>query len=391
MKTKLHIFCFAWMVVNYANAQTNTFPPTGNVGIGTLSPSTTLHVTGTGRFGGSANYMQTDASGNLSFVGTAGYRVSGNRYAFQYAGNPNFGLFFNSTSSQYEFRNGSAVPVFFVNANSGNGVFNGTLKIGTYTLPATDGTNGQVLATNGAGTVNWSTVSGSSGANTALSNLAATSINQNLVANADSAFDLGNKIKRWRNLFIAGKIGIGVSSPSAKLDIRTGTSDTSFALQITHPLPFGLISTIFSVKDNGNIGIGTSVPSAPLHVVGNAYFQGSVGIGTNSPNYPLDVCGIMRAKEILVQTGWCDYVFDKSYQLKPLDEVADFIAQYQHLPNIPPAAEVETNGLKVADMSAKMMEKIEELTLYMIDMNKRLKVLENENSILRNQLADQNK
>lgn len=140
----------------FAQAQTNTFPATGNVGIGTLAPVAPLQVVGASRFGSAANYLQVDASGNLSFTGTPGYKVAGNKYAFQYSGNPNYGLFFNSTSVQYEFRNGSAVPVFLVNANTVNSIFNGSVKIGAYTLPAIDGAGGQVLKTNGAGVLTWS-------------------------------------------------------------------------------------------------------------------------------------------------------------------------------------------------------------------------------------------
>jgi len=119
--------------------------------------------------------------------------------------------------------------------------------------------------------------------------------------------------------------------------------------------------------------------------------DGNVGIGVFSPAYKLEVCGTIRSKEVIVQTGWCDYVFDSSYKLRSLDEVANFVSQNKHLPNIPPAADVETNGLKIGDISMKMMEKIEETTLYLIDLNKRLKALENENEILKNQIANQNK
>lgn len=119
--------------------------------------------------------------------------------------------------------------------------------------------------------------------------------------------------------------------------------------------------------------------------------DGNVGVGVVAPVYKLDVCGTIRSKEIIVQTGWCDYVFDSSYKLRPLDEVANFVSQNKHLPNIPPASEVETNGLKMGDMSTKMMEKIEEITLYLFDMNTRLKALEKENETLKNKMANKSK
>ncbi len=114
-----------------------------------------LKANGVWQFGTSVNQAKIDTAGNLTFSGTGAYKVAGNKYAFQYLGNPNYGLFFNSTFAQYEFRNNLAAPVFQVNANNGNSVFNGTVKIGAYTLPATDGANGQVLKTNGAGVLTW--------------------------------------------------------------------------------------------------------------------------------------------------------------------------------------------------------------------------------------------
>src|SRR6478736_7340606 len=98
-----------------------------------------LAATGFWRFGSATNFAKIDSTGKLTFSGNGVYQVAGNKYAFQYTGNTNYGLFFNSTNVQYEFRNGSAVPVFSVNANTGSSVFNGTLKVGEYTLPATDG------------------------------------------------------------------------------------------------------------------------------------------------------------------------------------------------------------------------------------------------------------
>jgi hypothetical protein len=111
---------------------------------------------GSWRFGTSTNFAAIDSTGAFTFGGLGAYRVAANKYVFQYITNPNYGLFFNSSTPQYEFRNGSASAVFSINANTGNGVFNGTLKVGSYTLPATDGSNGQVLKTNGAGTLSWS-------------------------------------------------------------------------------------------------------------------------------------------------------------------------------------------------------------------------------------------
>ncbi|WP_312300233.1 cell wall anchor protein [Chryseobacterium sp.] len=85
--------------------------------------------------------------------------------------------------------------------------------------------------------------------------------------------------------------------------------------------------------------------------------------------------GKIHAKEIEVKANvWADYVFKKDYQLKSLEEVAKHIENKGHLPNIPSAEEVLKNGINVAEMDAKLLEKIEELTLYSIEQNKQLKV-----------------
>ena len=106
--------------------------------------------------------------------------------------------------------------------------------------------------------------------------------------------------------------------------------------------------------------------------------NGNVGIGVESPVYKLEVCGTIRAKEVRVETGWCDYVFEKNYKLKSIDELEKYINDNKHLPGIAPASEVEKEGLKVAEMNKAMMEKIEELTLYVIQLSKDNKKLQDE-------------
>lgn len=103
----------------------------------------------------------------------------------------------------------------------------------------------------------------------------------------------------------------------------------------------------------------------------NITTDGNVGINTNaSLSYALQVCGSIRAKEVLVQTGWCDYVFDKNYPLRSLNDVEKYITQNKHLPDVPSAAEVETNGVQVGQMDSILIKKIEEFTLYIINQNK---------------------
>ncbi|WP_188767001.1 hypothetical protein [Emticicia aquatilis] len=106
-----------------------------------------------------------------------------------------------------------------------------------------------------------------------------------------------------------------------------------------------------------------------------------------SGGYRLLVKGGMITEKIKVAVAgsadWADYVFEPSYKLMSLDKVESFVKENKHLPNVPSAEEMSKNGLDVMQTSAKLMEKIEELTLYMIEMNKEIKALKAENAKLK--------
>ncbi|MCR9250200.1 MAG: hypothetical protein NXI20_07225 [bacterium] len=114
-------------------------------------------------------------------------------------------------------------------------------------------------------------------------------------------------------------------------------------------------------------------------------YNRNIGIGTmDVDGYKLSVEGNVRATEVKVEaTPWPDYVFTPSYDLKSLDQVETFINENGHLPNIPSAQEVEENkGIGLGEMNAKLLEKIEELTLHLIQQNKELSELKTQNSNL---------
>lgn len=132
----------------------------------------------------------------------------------------------------------------------------------------------------------------------------------------------------------------------------------SFINQSASELYIGVNAGNLHLDATGQVAIGNVIPAASA--------------------YKLTVTGKIICEELkvkLVSSVWPDYVFDKKYKLKSLTDVEKFIAKNKHLPNIPSAAEVEKNGIEVGDMQKKMMEKIEELTLYIIDLQKQIDVI----------------
>ncbi|MCH7403550.1 hypothetical protein ACFOUP_08665 [Belliella kenyensis] len=125
---------------------------------------------------------------------------------------------------------------------------------------------------------------------------------------------------------------------------------------------------------------GGAVTRMVVHNNGNV----GIGIGSNVPGSRLEVNGTIRAKEVkLESTNWPDYVFEEKYDLMPLDAVKSFINQKGHLPGLKSAKEYEQNGVNMLELNQKLLEKVEELTLYLIQkdaeissMNTRLQYLE---------------
>jgi hypothetical protein len=212
------------------------------------------------------------------------------------------------------------------------------------------------------------------------------------------------------NLFLAddGNIGINKKDPKAKLDIN-GTLNTngrvtfkegSFNLALGNAyssnLNFGTSYIGFNaVRDNGNwtlTGDGANNGGGVIwsSIWGDIYFASIPKSSSNSGGaqtltdtqlkehvkLQLTAAGVLKAKEVQVTlAGWPDFVFDKDYKLPTLSEVAQFITENQHLPNVPSAAEVEANGLNLGEMNAILVLKVEELTLYILDLQKQINEL----------------
>lgn len=129
---------------------------------------------------------------------------------------------------------------------------------------------------------------------------------------------------------------------------------------------------------------GMNNGTADLHERMRIMPNGNVGIGTSNPQNTLDVNGTIHTKEVRIDNdGWADFVFDKDYKLVTLAEIEAHIKEYRRLPEIPSEAEVKENGVDVGVMQVKLLQKIEELTLYVIEQDKKINKLQEENQELK--------
>ncbi|MEM6646074.1 MAG: hypothetical protein AAF730_07465 [Bacteroidota bacterium] len=160
------------------------------------------------------------------------------------------------------------------------------------------------------------------------------------------------------------------------------SADNGTAMHWTHDATFGSDSAARLHL------VGADTSGAPLVTFEQS---GQVGIGTATPENALDVNGVIRSVEVLVESNWADYVFADGYVLPSLDEVRQHIAEYGHLPGIPSADEVQTNGLAVSKMQTLQMEKIEELVLYILAKDEQVKALEARLQRLEQLLVEQDK
>ncbi len=137
------------------------------------------------------------------------------------------------------------------------------------------------------------------------------------------------------------------------IDFRTGYYGNNIAMHVTDP---------------GNVGIGTTNPTERLQVVGNLKVSGNIIYG--APEEPVP-----------------DYVFDSDYRLMPVEELQKYLQREKHLPNVPNSEEIKANGLNLGEFQMKLLEKIEELTLYTVQQEKTIREQQAKNSALEARLA----
>ncbi|MGS2741706.1 hypothetical protein [Sinomicrobium sp. M5D2P17] len=176
----------------------------------------------------------------------------------------------------------------------------------------------------------------------------------------------------------SGNVGIGTLTPENSLEVISSNIAVSkfkrlggaggAALQIENAAGTGTWN--IGVGDNTHFSIWKADGAfGELFILKQ---NGAMGIGAEPGTWKLAVNGNIRAKEIKVETGWSDFVFEDSYNLPTLEEVEQHIKEKGHLKDIPSAKEVEANGIFLGEMDAKLLQKIEEITLYTIQQQKRI-------------------
>lgn len=189
--------------------------------------------------------------------------------------------------------------------------------------------------------------------------------------------------------YIMGKLGVGTTNPQEQLHVNGALKLTSSLGNLTlgkmdaNYVYFNTDMSAFSF--NKPLYLQNSVvrnkarafvfyTNTNMHCV--TMLDNRVGIGTANPQYLLDVKGTIRAKELIVETTGADFVFEDNYRLRPLSEVKAFITENKHLPEIQSAQDMQENGVSISELQTQLLQKIEELTLYILQQEERIKVLE---------------
>lgn len=197
---------------------------------------------------------------------------------------------------------------------------------------------------------------------------------------------------------LGGNVGIGTVNPGAVLDVKSTGSRYGFILRVSSHAPWttltynetwSSVAPLFSTiaYNTGKYAMGTHTNAGDLAFYTNGYGNerltikqnGQVVIGVPTVSsipleYKLAVAGNIIAEKVKVKNSniWPDYVFEKNHNLLDLQNLEEYIEHYKHLPEIPSAAEIEKDGQDLGEMNRLLLKKVEELTLYLIEQEKKI-------------------
>jgi hypothetical protein len=351
---KLVFFLFFFKCGSLVAQNTYPWPTTGNIGIGTTTPTESLDVSAAGRFGrirtGSSIFYTNSRTSFNSFNSGYDRTLSTGWIAADFGGEDN-------SSDRVVIGSGfggkAVLGVHNYNLTSWSGPlliapFGGNVGIGTtnpsYKLDIGGTTNVTDRAWFSYGNNN---ISGYSWVNAALTTNSIEIVNNNSEVN-----HLSPTLAFHR--YMSGGPQFRLAADGTNVLYLESSGENS----ARSPLPYGGGPNSYFTK---------------LYVDGGLITTGNVGVGISNPTDKLAVNGTIHSKEVKVDIqGWPDYVFQTDYQQKSLSEIEAYIQSHKHLPEVPAAKEIESSGLLLGEMNKILLKKIEELTLHLIDKDKQL-------------------
>ena len=327
----------------------------GKVGIGTTTPGPPLHVYNTVQ--GSTVRVENSTS-----TGTINVRTPGCDMYYGVLGNK--GYIMNASNTDLAIGTNGLTRMTVTSA--------GDVGLGT----TTPGAELDIFSPDNLARIIMKNPASTNGANFRLNGLELSILNRD----AGPLFFATSNLERMR-ITPSGDVGIGTTAPAHKLDVR-GNMRLGNGSEFEQDIHFwsGNGSWQVGTNDAGNGALNNQ-----FYIYDDAVGQyrltvqrstGYVGIGTTTPQSALAVNGKITAKEVEVTlAGFPDYVFEPDYDLMTLEEVEAYIQEHGHLPHVPSACEVEENGLGLGEMNKILLEKVEELTLHLIEKEAELKQL----------------
>ena len=362
-------FTTAILIVSFVvsiSAQTNTFPSSGSAGIGTTSPNSNSHLDINNGTNGKLKV------GYATYVGSTEQGWSANaafgRNIYTNDSDNVRSLFSSVIGSQYIYMYNSGIS-FHVSGGSvtaGNNIYNEVGRM-TTTGISTGAYNPRykldVIGDARFGDYNMNLASsGGLGIRIGLIDNSFTSLNSTdaFIGVANSGFAAGLS----GDLLIVPRSTTGVNN-----SIRFFSGPTTPAERVI-------------IDYLGNVGIGTTSPNsnAKLDVNGNIFTNGKIAIGTTDMTkidtnlLAVNGTAIFKRAKVKAYSIWPDYVFEDNYNLPSLKYLANYIKLNKHLPDMPSAADVAENGIDLGDNQALLLKKVEELTLLIIELDKKLEL-----------------
>jgi len=372
----------------------------GNVGIGTSTPTAKLEVVGSFRLNngseGANKILVSDADGvaswqNASTIEDGDWTING---ADIYRQTGNVGIGTDNPQDKFQVGEGfNKINMGFLSGDENSDCITSYLgfnaaKTTTGWIFNSNGTHngGAVIMASSSGQLNFIIKRNPNG-----EAIGGDDNCSGLISGTnDEIFDNSQIFERTKMVINPfGNVGIGTIAPAKTLDVsgtlRVGDGGANFldiwydgAHNIIDANGADLLINYYADK-NCVIGPGSLTASGIFTAQQDAYFDANVGIGTTAVSGArLSVEGTIRARRVLVNNTWADYVFETNYQLMSLADLEIYITTKKHLPNVPSAQDVEKNGVDLGEINKILLEKVEELTLYIITINKRMVQLEAE-------------